>query len=323
MTWPLARLRTEAGQLSWFLRDQLPAATRAKRRAARLGLNLPVLPRGSRQPGQVWGVTMVRDEQDVIADSLTHLLAQGLDHLLVADNLSVDDTPQILAELARRDTRIHVAHDSEPAYYQAEKMTRLALAATHAGADWIVPFDADEFWFADSRSVAEHLRAQGRLEPLVGVVTATWHHMLPTQPAPMPLREREFVIDSAATVPGKVAMRAHRWGTLHVGNHFAQRVGERTGGLHIAHAVFRDPAQVARKVRQGSAAVMLTNPGNEIAPYWRAGAQISDQELASLWSHLIAGGAEPRLGLHDNGPKVRARPLCWDTWDPEHLLARA
>jgi hypothetical protein len=53
-----------------------------------------------------------------------------------------------------RDSRVHVVTDREPAYFQAAKMTRLARAAARAGADWVVPFDADELWFAD-RGVAE------------------------------------------------------------------------------------------------------------------------------------------------------------------------
>ena len=68
-------------------------------------------------------------------------------------------TREFLLNLASRDPRIHVALDEEPAYHQSEKMTWLAHCAWRAGADWIVPFDADEFWFAPGRSVAEALRA--------------------------------------------------------------------------------------------------------------------------------------------------------------------
>ena len=42
------------------------------------------------------GVCMVRDEADVIGTVCAHLLAEGVDRLIVADNLSSDDTRDIL-----------------------------------------------------------------------------------------------------------------------------------------------------------------------------------------------------------------------------------
>lgn len=118
-------------------------------------------------------------------------------------------------------------------------------------------------------------------------------------------------------------MRAHPFATLHVGNHFAQRVGSHAGGLHIAHAAFRGPAQVARKLRQGAAAVMLTDPGEEIAPYWRAGAALGDVEIQQAWEHVSRGEPEPRIGIPAAGPMVLAHPLRWQRWDPEGEIAEA
>lgn len=303
--------------MSWWAREQLTREVLHKRRLARRGSQLPRLRRSRRQPGAIWAVTMVRDEADIIGATVRHLLEQGVDHVIVADNLSSDDTPAVLHDLAERDSRIHLALDREPAYHQAEKMTRLAVAATRAGADWIVPFDADEFWFADHATVGDHLRRLARTCPDIGVVRANWHHMIPTQADPADLTGASWLLDTTPVRPGKVAMRAHRFATLHVGNHFAQRVGSHADGLHIAHAAFRGPRQVARKLRQGAAAVLLTNPGERIAPYWRAGAELDDAEIGRAWERVSQGLPEPRIGIPAIGPMVRVQPLRWDHWDPE------
>lgn len=319
-----SRARREAGQLSWWARGQLTRDVLPKRRLARRGILLPQLPaRRRRLPGSVWAVSMVRDEADVIGATINHLLAQGIDHVLVADNLSSDETPAVLRALAAADPRIHLARDREPAYHQAEKMTRLAVAATRAGADWIVPFDADEFWFAEQHTVADHLRLLAHADPEVGVVRADWHHMVPTVAEPDDLHAAQWVLDSTPVTPGKVAMRAHRFATLHVGNHFAQRVGTHAEGLHIAHAAFRGPDQVARKLRQGAAAVMLTNPGDEIAPYWRGGASLDDAHIAQAWERVSRGESEPRIGIPAVGPMVTTMPLRWERWDPDGVVAAA
>src|SRR5688500_3550726 len=102
---------------------------------------------------QVWGVAMMRDEQDVAYDVITHLADEGFDAVIIADNRSTDGTANQLAQ-ARHDVkdrlRVHLIEDHDPGYYQSRKMTGLADAAFASGATWIVPFDADELWVARS-----------------------------------------------------------------------------------------------------------------------------------------------------------------------------
>ena len=86
------------------------------------------------------------------------MLAQGVDGIIVVDNGSTDGTRAALDALALGDPRVHVGTDSEPGFYQGMKTSYLAHLAWRAGADWVVPFDADEFWFAEACAVAERLR---------------------------------------------------------------------------------------------------------------------------------------------------------------------
>jgi len=308
-----ARLRSEAGQVGWFVREHRDPTVRGKAWAAYRGISLPSLPRRRRSPGEVWGVTMVRDELDIIDATLDHLFAQGVDHVLVSDNGSTDGTLQRLRERSARDSRIHLAQDREPAYYQGEKMSRLVRAASVAGADWVIPFDADEFWFAREETVAAYLRRLAVESPDAGIVSAAFHHMVPVEGA-ADWAQTTFLMDATSSVPGKVAVRGHRLAGVHVGNHFGMRVGSRHTGLFIAHAIFRSPAQVARKVRQGAAAVQLTDPGDEIAPYWRAGSTLDDAGIARVWDRMRQGLPEPRLGVPAIGPMLRVQPISWHSW---------
>src|SRR5689334_23325635 len=104
---------------------------------------------------RVVGVTMVRDEADVIYETLMHLGEEGLVALIVIDNGSVDETADEI-ERARRDLagqcEVISRYEGEIAYYQSRIMSLLAAeATTRLGAEWIVPFDADELWLGEDR----------------------------------------------------------------------------------------------------------------------------------------------------------------------------
>lgn len=87
---------------------------------------------------------MVRDEADIVAATLEHHLAQGVDHVIVTDNASVDGTREILeAYAAVAPVTIH--HDPEHRKQQAQVVTRMAREAHALGATWVVNADADEF----------------------------------------------------------------------------------------------------------------------------------------------------------------------------------
>ena len=102
---------------------------------------------------------MVRDEADIIAATLEHHLAEGIDRILVTDNASVDGTREILADYARV-APVTVFDDPEHRKQQAEVVTRMArAAATEHAAEWVINGDADEFVLARSGTVAEALAA--------------------------------------------------------------------------------------------------------------------------------------------------------------------
>jgi cellulose synthase/poly-beta-1,6-N-acetylglucosamine synthase-like glycosyltransferase len=104
---------------------------------------------------KVSGISMLRNEADVVQLCLLHHLAIGCDNVLVVDNGSTDGTVAILRRLAHRYPILWTRDDGP--YRQSEIITGLARDAACDGADWIVPFDADEFWWMRSGSLRKSL----------------------------------------------------------------------------------------------------------------------------------------------------------------------
>lgn len=87
------------------------------------------------------GIASIRNEAEIIAKSATHTLAVGADHLIISDGYSTDGTFDILESL----DGVTALRQDGP-FIQPDEMLRLTRLAKDMGADWVVPFDADEFW---------------------------------------------------------------------------------------------------------------------------------------------------------------------------------
>jgi hypothetical protein len=98
--------------------------------------------------GMLVAVMMVRDEVDILPLCVANLLGQGVDVVLVADHGSTDGTAEWLERTADLDPRVQWVRSTETGFYQSDVTTTLARVAAAAGATWIIPVDADEFWIA-------------------------------------------------------------------------------------------------------------------------------------------------------------------------------
>jgi hypothetical protein len=105
---------------------------------------------------KVIGVSMVFNEADIVAVNVRYHLALGLDAIWIVDNRSDDGTPDVLQELAR-DPRVRWRSEPSPVR-QSDVMSALAREAHAAGADWVIPIDADEFWSTDGGQLRDILR---------------------------------------------------------------------------------------------------------------------------------------------------------------------
>ncbi len=288
---------------------------RRERRSAMDHLVVPdTLRPAPRRAGSVWAVTMMHNEQDVVEHVLTHLFEQGVDAMIVADNMSDDATPAILATLAERHP-LHVVRDTWQAHAQGTKMTLLTQLARRCGADWVVPFDADELWFASGTSVADFLRTTD-----ADVVTADLHNVFPgvddddEEPDAF-LRLTQF--DTSASPVGKIAFRPRRLYKLWEGNLDVNMGGSRSAGLHIAHYPFRSFEQMAGKLRHGRRAMELTRFSSETGSHWRIAGAWSDEELHDAYRRLQLGERIEHLSWTPIGPMEHLHPGRWRTWKAE------
>ncbi len=238
-----------------------------------------------RSDGGVWAVGLVRDEADIVDTVVEHLLAQGVERVVIADNGSRDGTSAILQNLAQA-RPVTVVGDHLTAHYQAEKITLLARAAARAGAGWVVPFDADELWSAPGGSIADWLHGCG-----AAVVQVPVFNHMPTEHddagEPDPVRRLRW----RKRLPNrlhKVAFRSHPRARLAQGNHGVSRRGRRTRGLEIRHFPYRSEEQFVRKVRQGGAALAATDLEAETGRHWRALAACDDDALRTAWRQIVA-----------------------------------
>ncbi|WP_294603176.1 glycosyltransferase family 2 protein [uncultured Rothia sp.] len=230
----------------------------------------------------IWGITMVKNEADIIEQTIRHLLNQGVEQILVADNGSTDGTYELLQELSKT-LPVHVIQDREVAYYQSEKMTWLADQVTEAGAEWIVPFDADEFWYGVSAPLAEVLRSQkGRAIELTKL-----YNIFPN------LDGTSFNIDSKPYWDLKVCFSAWKGAVITMGNHEVVTPGvQKLDEVAIIHYPWRSIEQFTRKMQQGAKALEATDLPEHMGYHWRQNADITLESALPLWKALLEGKAE-------------------------------
>ncbi|MGE0138654.1 MAG: glycosyltransferase family 2 protein [Ilumatobacteraceae bacterium] len=204
-------------------------------------------------------VAMVKDEADIICTVVRHM-ATHVDAVIVADNMSTDGTAEILREVgAELGERLYVFPDKEPGYYQSAKMTALARRAREIfGADWIVPFDADEIWYSPHADrVADVLEG---LAPQWLVAQARLYDHVATGADPDlvdPVRRMKW----RRTEPGALPKVAVRWRddlVIGMGNHDAHYDGGPSiwpeHQIVIRHFPYRSAEQFTRKAINGAKA---------------------------------------------------------------------
>ena len=226
----------------------------------------------------VWAVGVVRDEADIIEATVTRMLRQ-VDHVLVADNRSVDGTGEILRSLER----VTVVVDPDPDFHvdmqqQARRTTALASLAGQRGARWVIPFDGDEVWVAsDGRRLGDVL--EGLPDSVFLARAETLNHVItdrdppgPDAPARMVYRRPEF-----PSFP-KVACRTGPGLWIMKGSHHATYPGVAVprwvdGLLRVHHFPVRSAAQFVRKI-----SYQLDLPQEPMDPARRTWIRILEEE---------------------------------------------
>lgn len=226
----------------------------------------------------VAAIAMVRDEEDIIETTVRWMLEQT-DLVIVADNGSKDQTREILNSL----DGVVVLDDPKPGYYQARKMTRLARVARETfGADWVVPFDADEIHVPTDRG----LRLADVLERFPDEVLVSEASLFDHVATSMDSDEANPVARigwrRAERAPlRKIACRTSPNLMIHQGNHSAGYEGVEvvpmvSGHIEVRHFPYRSPEQMVRKALNGREAYEATTLPADAGKHWRDYARLVD-----------------------------------------------
>lgn len=220
-------------------------------------------------------VSTVRNEADIVASTIRHLLAEGVDLVLVADGQSSDGTKDILEALRKETHRLSWYVDSLPYHRQPFWINWLAAEAASRGAAWVIPFDADEYWIAPGRTLAEAINAQPED---VGVLCAPifQHHDAEhreTTPKPFP----------------KVAYRWCETARIRAGNHGVDGVPGREvwDVLQVREIQYRGFEHFVAKMRARNATIDPELPA-DAGWHHRRLADFTDQQLRAEWDAMCA-----------------------------------
>lgn len=267
---------------------------------------------------QVWCVSMFRDEEDVADRVLKHLIDEGVDGIIVADNMSEDETRSKILSVVpyaeKHGCRLIMEIDDDPGYYQSRKMTNLARRAAEEGADWIVPFDADEIWYARDRLAVELRNLPG----FISVVRVPIINHFPTSIDPDdsdPFVSIEWRQAESQKLP-KVAFRWHPEAVIEQGNHGVFIPGDvhastDWGGFGLRHFPYRSFEHFKRKAINGKKAYEAAKDlPEDMGLHWRQYGQILEQHgeeaLREVFTTYFWFLAPVNAGmLHDPAPYRR------------------
>ena len=300
------------------VRDRIIRRLPLQRRLEK-AIRVPELVDHATVTGSAWGICIAKNEADIIDHTVRHFLNQGFDGLIVVDNGSTDGTLDMLRHLAATDSHLFVGTDLEPAFFQGRKMSYLAHLAWRAGAEWIVPFDADEQWFAVGATVPEFLRATD-----AEVVECAMFNVFPARgdDALDLSQARTLRLETRPTGWVKVAFRARPWVWVRNGNHEVRSHGTRTSGLRLRHFQYRSLEQISRKVGPGRDAVeQAFGRSSGFSTHWRDLDLLPVAALEAAWSEHIQG--EKRIeGTGELSLATINLSEPWSTWDPAGELAK-
>lgn len=257
----------------------------------------------------VTAISIVKDEADIIAATVGHMLTQ-VDEVIIADNMSTDGTRDLLEVSGAT-----VLTDNDPAHYQSRKMGWLAGIAANRGAEWVVPFDADELVYSPFGRIADVLNdIPGRWL----VASSILYDHVPTAEDPVD----GDVIDRIGwrrrnPAPlHKIVCRARPDLIIEDGNHHARydiEVAEFPGHLITRHFPYRTPEQFIAKARKGSASLAQTDLSEDVGAHWRAYGRLlesgGEEMLTEVFrEHFYSANPRADTGLIFDPAPIRRTP---------------
>ena len=205
---------------------------------------------------RLYALTLVKDEGDVIAQSIRHALG-FCDRIYVLDNGSSDDTYAIVEELARshRGSVIPFGIDASPFEDSMRGIMYDEIHSQLSADDWFFQLDADEFMLEDPRPAITHAAKRGfnRIRTWQAQFQFTdldlraWESGHDDREASIENRRNYFRVDWRESRLWRNDPRT-RWGSDNRTNvpDFADRPAPNS--LVNRHYQYRDPEQIQRRL---------------------------------------------------------------------------
>ncbi len=243
------------------------------------------------------GIMVLRDEGDIVAQSLAHLLT-WVDSLHVYDTGSTDGTWEMVQEVASRDRRV-TAVGRECVRFEngLRAMVFDRARAGYRDGDWIARLDADEFYHVSPREfVRERLgRADGRVFGqifdfmLTRSEVAAWEagrETLADRARPIEERRRRYVVQE---FPEPRLFRYRRGMKWPQDRHMPRLAGAiARARVAVRHYRWRDPVQAAARCVLRTA---MRASGARVNVHW----------ALENWRDWVRDDADPQLGTHAPG----------------------
>jgi len=226
---------------------------------------------------------LVRNELDIIRENIDFHLSQGMDHIIVTDNNSVDGTRDILSDYEKAGA-ITVLDEPGNDHSQWEWVTSMThLAKDKFNARWVINNDADEFWVPEKGNLKTSILEQTDKDLLkcirLNMISAydvdedqVWYDKLlyrVSKPLPIPKFDFDSWMNDDFPAPfyyfsllGKAIVNTEHVKSIKQGNHnaiFSHTPREAKPNITVYHFPIRSQQHHIQKVRQAGAAYARNN----------------------------------------------------------------